>query len=137
MCVAKRGTISVTIALSVLSVVLSRAFAQVETPQTGKESSASPLPAATKEGTQEDPFKDLAPAATPQEAPKEPERSWVQMFLTENFGFRKEIMSQFDINKNGRAASRQSVGFEVLKKFSTPTSTVGSFNFQGDRKSVV
>ena len=57
MCVAKRGTISVTIALSVLSVVLSRAFAQVETPQTGKESSASPLPAATKEGTQEDPFK--------------------------------------------------------------------------------
>src|SRR6266851_5779719 len=28
-------------------------------------------------------------------------------------------------------ASRQSVGFEVLKKFSTATATLASFNFQG------
>jgi hypothetical protein len=126
------GTSSATITLSILlSVVFSRAFAQAETPQTGKESSASHRPAATKEGTQEDPFADLAPAATPQQPPKEAERSWVQTFLTENFGFRKEIMSQFDINKDGRAASRQSAGFEVLKKFSTSTSTVASINFQG------
>ena len=32
---------------------------------------------------------------------------------------------------DGHAASRQSVGFEVLKKFSTATSTVASFDFQG------
>jgi hypothetical protein len=40
-------------------------------------------------------------------------------------------MSQFSINPPDRASSRQSVGFEVLKKFSTETSTIASFNFQG------
>jgi hypothetical protein len=32
---------------------------------------------------------------------------------------------------DGSGASRQSVGFEVLKKFSTSTSTVASIDFQG------
>ena len=40
-------------------------------------------------------------------------------------------MSQFDTTEHGRPASRQSIGFEVLKKFSTGTATVASFNFQG------
>ncbi len=40
-------------------------------------------------------------------------------------------MSQFTMSGDGNAASRQSVGFEVLKKFSTETSTVASLNFQG------
>ena len=40
-------------------------------------------------------------------------------------------MSQFNTNERPHAASRQSVGFEVLKKFSTATSTVASFDFQG------
>lgn len=49
----------------------------------------------------------------------------------ENFGFRKELMSEFAASEHARASSRQSVGFEVLKKFSTETKTLGSFNFQG------
>ncbi|MEO7652310.1 MAG: hypothetical protein ABIZ80_17735 [Bryobacteraceae bacterium] len=79
----------------------------------------------------EDPFADLVDTSTPHEAPREPERSWREKFFKENFGFRKEIMSQFDINEDGDGASRQSLGFEVLKKFSTATETVASFNFQG------
>lgn len=79
----------------------------------------------------EDPFADLADASKPKEAPKEPERSWKESFFKENFGFRKEIMSQFNTNEDGHGASRQSLGFEVLKKFSTATETVASFNMQG------
>jgi hypothetical protein len=40
-------------------------------------------------------------------------------------------MSQFDTNEDGNFASRQSAGFELLKKFSTTTSTLASFDFQG------
>ena len=40
-------------------------------------------------------------------------------------------MSQFNTSEEGRGASRQSAGFELLKKFSTRTATVASFNFQG------
>ena len=78
---------------------------------------------------QDDPFKDVAPAAA--QPTTGADQSWVRRFLTENFGFRKEIMSEFDINENGDGASRQSVGFEMLKKFSTSTSTIASFDFQG------
>ncbi len=52
-------------------------------------------------------------------------------FFTDNFGFRKEMMSQLTTTEEGRRASRQSVGFEVLKKFSTSTATVASLSFQG------
>jgi hypothetical protein len=76
-------------------------------------------------GQQSDPFADL-PAAPPPPTATASERSW-----TENLGFRKEIMSQFDTTEDGRPASRQSVGFEILKKFSTATSTVAAFNLQG------
>lgn len=80
---------------------------------------------------EKDPFADLAEAPKPQApAPPSP-RSRRETFFTENVGFRKEIMSQFDVNQDGHGASRQSVGFEVLKKFSTATSTVASFDFQG------
>ena len=83
------------------------------------------------EPPKEDPFAGLsaqpkAPAAQPP-----PTRSWFRALFTENFGFRKEMMSQFNISDEGRGASRQSVGFEVLKKFSTGTSTIASFDFQG------
>ena len=40
-------------------------------------------------------------------------------------------MSQFDTTEHGRPASRQSIGFEVLKKFSTGNATVAAFDFQG------
>ncbi len=78
-----------------------------------------------------DPFADLAESAKPEAAPDQAKRSWTQKLFAENFGFRKEIMSQFDTSQQGRPASRQSVGFEVLKKFSTETATLASFNFQG------
>jgi hypothetical protein len=88
-------------------------------------------PVSTAEATPEDPFAGVAPAEAPAEASQAPDRSWLRRFTTENFGFRKEVMSQFDLSRDGDGASRQSLGFEVLKKFSTETSTVASFNFQG------
>ena len=76
----------------------------------------------------DDPFAGVAekPTATAPAA-----RGWFRSLFTENFGFRKEIMSQFTSSADGNRASRQSLGFEVLKKFSTDTATVASFNFQG------
>lgn len=71
----------------------------------------------------DDPFADVAPKPV-EEAPK-------RGFFSDNFGFRKELMSQFVYNPDGTGASRQSVGFEVLKKFSTRTKTVAALNFQG------
>lgn len=52
-------------------------------------------------------------------------------FFRENFGFRKELMSEFATSEHARASSRQSAGFEVLKKFSTETATKAGFDFQG------
>jgi hypothetical protein len=75
-------------------------------------------------GQQSDPFADL-PAA-PVAAPEKPGSSW-----TENLGFRKEILAQFDATEDGQPTSRVSAGFELLKKFSTATSTVAAFDFQG------
>ncbi len=81
--------------------------------------------ASGQEPTKKDPFEDLP---VPQAADPQPERSW--SFFRNNFGFRKEIMSEFDTNQDGSLASRQSLGFEVLKKFSTATETVAAFDFQ-------
>ena len=88
-------------------------------------------PPAPSNPTPEDPFGDVKPAATPQDNAKSADGSWIRSFLGENFGFRKEIMSEFDWSGDGGGASRQSVGFEVLKKFSSSTSTIASFDFQG------
>ncbi|HEY2015735.1 MAG TPA: hypothetical protein VGH38_19665, partial [Bryobacteraceae bacterium] len=80
--------------------------------------------------TTADPFADLGEVqtSTPGLAIGS---SFARRFFSENLGFRKELMSQFDTTEDGRPASRQSVGFEVLKKFSTSTSTVAAFDFQG------
>ncbi|MFN0101367.1 MAG: hypothetical protein ACKV2U_04670 [Bryobacteraceae bacterium] len=79
----------------------------------------------------DDPFAGLSDKpATPLQA-KRPARSWLRSLVTENLGFRKEVMSQFTGTEEGDMASRQSAGFEVLKKFSTGTATVASFNLQG------
>jgi hypothetical protein len=75
-----------------------------------------------QQSAENDPFAGVS--AAPKAS--EPARSW-----SENLGFRKEIMSQFDTTEDGRPASRQSVGFEILKKFSTTTSTFAAFDFQG------
>ena len=52
-------------------------------------------------------------------------------FFFDNFGFRKELMSEFGTTGPGHSASRQSVGFETLKKFSTETKTFAGVDFQG------
>jgi hypothetical protein len=87
---------------------------------------------------QQDPFQDLDKA---KEAPKPraPEDGAGKGFFEDNFTFKKEIFSQFSYSTaeplNGESAwdntySRQSLGCEILKKFSTPTSTVASFDVQ-------
>src|SRR5947207_10464486 len=70
-----------------------------------------------------DPFAGVT-AAAPKPAATGASSSWFRRLVTDNLGFRKEIMSQFDTDETGSRASRQSVGFEILKKFSTATSTV-------------
>ena len=93
---------------------------------------SSPAPKVQKpKETSPDPFEDLPPVPSSAPAQKEGEHSRIHSFFSENFGFRKEIMSQFDTTREPNGASRQSLGFEVLKKFSTATSTVASFDFQG------
>lgn len=61
-----------------------------------------------------------------------------QRFFADNFTFKKELYSQLAYGSNveqensgDRWYSRQSLGFEALKKFSTQTSTIASFDFQG------
>src|SRR5579883_543698 len=76
-----------------------------------------------------DPFADVKP--TPAESATPPKASWLYRFLHDNFGVREEIMSEFSSDAGGGAASRQSAGFEVLKKISSDTATVASFDFQG------
>lgn len=90
-----------------------------------------PKPTSDKAATQ-DPFANLAdaPKASTPEPTTVPKTGFFKNLVTENLGFRKEIMSQFDATEQGRPASRQSVGFEVQKKFSTATATVASFDFQ-------
>ncbi|MCC6587270.1 MAG: hypothetical protein IT168_11310 [Bryobacterales bacterium] len=79
---------------------------------------------------EKDPFADVKESAPSPTADAQSQRSWSHYIFGDNFGFRREIMSQFNTS-DGRGGSRQSVGFEVLKKWSTATSTVASFNFQG------
>ena len=71
-----------------------------------------------------DPFENVAPRVSI-------DHTTQPGFFSENFGFRKELMSEFGITQDGFSASRQSAGFEVLKKFSTATKTFASFDFQG------
>ena len=87
-----------------------------------------------------DPFGDIDSAqpaqAETQSTGTQPPSSFFQKFFDENFAFKKEILSQFDTtmsdgNLGGSNASRQSLGFEVAKKFSDSTSTIASFDFQG------
>jgi hypothetical protein len=77
----------------------------------------------------DDPFADLKDSPKPVE--KQEARSGWAKFLGENFGFRKEVMLQSSVDETGNASGRESAGFEVLKKFSTETATVASFDFQG------
>jgi len=74
-----------------------------------------------------DPFAGIeASTATPAG-----EKTAISSWFGENFGFREELMSESATSRHSPAYSRQSAGFELLKKFSTETKTVGSLNLQG------
>lgn len=77
-----------------------------------------------------DPFADVKPAAPGDNNPQPPE-SWFSRLFHDNLGFRAEAMSEFTSDGSGSNASRQSLGFELLKKFSDDTATFAAFDFQG------
>jgi hypothetical protein len=112
---------------------MSAAFGNSEAAQDEKPARETPAPQTPESRTtnQQDPFSDLPDSPKPQQPISSGPRSWKRTFFTENFSVKKEVMSQFDVDQDGHGASRQSLGFEVLKKFSTSTSTVASFDFQG------
>lgn len=83
-----------------------------------------------------DPFAELESPTRPPAPPPLLEKR--PGFFQDNFTFKKELYSQLSYGPEksphgdeSRWYSRQSVGFETLKKFSTTTSTIGSFDFQG------
>jgi hypothetical protein len=88
---------------------------------------------------QNDPFQDLdrkkEAAKPPSETP-----SCLERFFDENFTLKWELFSQFSYSSaepRGEETvaentySRQSAGFEILKKFSSATSTLASLDVQG------
>jgi hypothetical protein len=91
---------------------------------------AEPPPAAQTAPPVADPFADVTASTAVAPAPA-PQQSWFSRFIHDNLGFREELMSEFTTAADGSNASRQSVGFDVLKKFSTDTATIASFDFQG------
>ena len=123
----------ITVTVLVCVAGMSAAFGNSEAAQDEKPARETPAPQTHESGTtnQQDPFSDLPDSPKPQQTISSAPRSWKRTFFTENFSFKKEVMSQFDVDQDGHGASRQSLGFEVLKKFSTSTSTVASFDFQG------
>lgn len=76
-----------------------------------------------------DPFAEIEPVQLPAVAPTR--QSWLKRFFSDNFGFRKELMSEFGLTDDGSSASRQSVGFELVKKFSSKTKTLIGIDLQG------
>lgn len=117
------GLATALIALSGVALSTQTWAQQPQAPPTQADKKQPPPPP-------EDPFADVPQPEPPEQQTSQGASSWTQRFFHENFGFRKEIMSQFD-SSDGQGASRQSVGFEMLKKFSTKTATVASVDVQG------
>jgi len=70
----------------------------------------------------EDPFAGVVPKSSD---------AWEERdFFTDNFAFRKELMAEFGADSLGEVSSRQSLGFEVQKKFSSETATLFSVDLQ-------
>lgn len=82
-----------------------------------------------------DPFSSISARPTPAVETGVSSNSWDAGFFSDNFAFRKELMSEFGATDSGSSpnhlASRQSVGFETQKKFSSETRTFASLDFQG------
>jgi hypothetical protein len=88
----------------------------------------------------DDPFSSVVatPVAgtTPTAAALErPEQDALGRFLSDNLTLKLELMSQFsatdEADRWADVYSRQSAGFEVLKRFSTRTATLAALNLQG------
>jgi hypothetical protein len=83
-----------------------------------------------------DPFADLEtrPPIPPPAAAKPVGLSWWEALTTENLSFKKELYGQLTWSANtdleDSLYSRQSAGFELLKKFSTRTATIAAFDVQ-------
>ena len=62
------------------------------------------------------------------------EQNILERFVHDNFLFRREIYSQFAWSQEAPGSSnvysRQSIGFEAYKKFSTETATIAAFDLQ-------
>jgi hypothetical protein len=88
-------------------------------------------PAPFPKEEQTDPFAGIQPA-NPGQTNSQP--TWVRKFFSNNFTLKKELCFQlttgYKVEANPPLYSRQSVGFEILKKFSSRTSTVGAFDLQ-------
>lgn len=96
--------------------------------------------AGTVNAAEADPFAGMEPkTASLHGAPKDADKSWFSDFTEDNFLFRGELFSQFTLSRdaleNGdgwrSVYSRQSLGFEVQKKFSTDTKTFLGIDYQG------
>lgn len=88
-----------TFFLIVLSACLSSVPADADekaTEQGASQKPGAPQPPVKEE---EDPFAGVTVQPKPEEKPKESGRSWRESFFKDNFGFRKEIMSQFNTNQ--------------------------------------
>ena len=138
------STVSVALFFATLSLKASDTdpFADLDAAAAGKPKIASSY----------DPFADLdgnspLPSLTTNGAPtpaastlkEDVETSFMSRLFGEGFSFKKELM--FEVSRSAEVAdmpgstadglySRQSVGFEMLKKFSTATSTVAAFDLQ-------
>lgn len=90
------------------------------------------LPLAMLHGGEADPFEGIqppkSPPAKPPAEPAQP-KSWSDNFFGQNFTFKRETMLQTSYG-DGELCNRHSIGFEILKKWSTPTATVAAFNAQ-------
>jgi hypothetical protein len=78
-----------------------------------------------------DPFADIA--ATPLSVPQPGGSNALLRFTSDNFTFKKELLSQFTFSGGSGSTSiysRQSIGAEALKKFSTRTETVAAVDAQ-------
>lgn len=129
--VVQRQGVGAAAAFLVMATLTPMIPAAADTPAVPSDHSKGAAQSQAAPSVEADPFADLAEPLVPPAAQEQAPRSWRETLFTENFGFRKEIMSQFDMNERGKTASRQSVGFEALKKFSTATATLASFDFQG------
>ena len=112
-------------------------FADLDHPKTASKDND---PFSDLDGKSPKPVTPASATASKTARPVEDTKSWGYNLFHENFTFKKELDSQFTYSAHDnfedrdgfeKIYSRQSVGFEVLKKFSTKSATVASVDIQG------